>query len=91
MASRDQPAVTAQADTAPAIAPQAVVAEQTAETKAANGAVPATAIELPTGLELIETRHHAVIEQPQPQVQLGRRRKAAPVIADEPLKQVETQ
>ncbi|NYT65950.1 Rne/Rng family ribonuclease [Alcaligenaceae bacterium] len=72
------------------IAPEAAVAPEPT-VKPTNGAVPATAIELPVGMELIETRHHAVVEQPQAQVQLGRRRKPAAVIADEPLKQVETQ
>ncbi|MBP6020377.1 MAG: ribonuclease E/G, partial [Burkholderiaceae bacterium] len=94
--------VVAKTEPEPATAPEAVVAEEATEIKTvavesaantANGVAPAAApeVELPTGLELIETRHHAVIEQTQPQVQLGRRRKAAPVIADEPLKQVETQ
>ncbi|HLU20743.1 MAG TPA: Rne/Rng family ribonuclease [Pusillimonas sp.] len=42
------------------------------------------------GLQLVETRADAPAPTPEPVQRLGRPRKAAPVIADEPLQQVET-
>lgn len=61
---------------------------------ASDGATPATTVQdivLPEGLQLVETRFAPAPAQSEPQVRLGRARKAAPVITDEPLKQVETQ
>ncbi|WP_397474363.1 Rne/Rng family ribonuclease [Pusillimonas sp.] len=42
------------------------------------------------GMQLIETRSNAPAPAPEPVERLGRARKAAPMVADEPLQQVET-
>ncbi|QAA92801.1 Rne/Rng family ribonuclease [Pollutimonas thiosulfatoxidans] len=71
-----------------------VAAEQApvAASSATNGSTaPLESVLAAAGMELVETRFPAAPASSTPPVKLGRGRKPAPVVAEEPLQQVETQ